>query len=440
MERQYVSVHALNRYIKAKLDNDIQLQTVYIRGEISNYRPHPSGHMYFTLKDDQNEASISAIMFASYARRLKFRLRDGMKVFITAQVSVFERAGKYQLYVRSMQEDGIGNLYARFNELKQLLEKEGLFSSAHKKKISPIPQSIAVLSAKQGAALQDVLRTLHQRYPLVIRDIYPIPVQGNGAYKEIIRCLNEVDQMNYSVILLVRGGGSIEDLWNFNEEELARCIYHLKTPIITGVGHETDFTLVDYVSDLRAPTPTGAAIAAVPSRNEMQRDLKNRITRLSHSMRKNIYLENQKMKKYEHSYIFLNPSRLLENQFMKLDNIHARLDQYKNSIKQKSDYEIHKKITMLNQLMQTKQLLERNNISLSYQSMQSQFKSYFENKKTLFSHRIEKLDLVSPLTIMKRGYSLSKKNGHILKSVKELHKNDTITLIYSDGEKDVLVK
>ena len=178
MERQYVSVHALNRYIKAVLDNDRQLQTVYIRGEISNYRPHPSGHMYFTLKDDQTESSISAIMFASQARYLKFRLRDGMKVFITAQVSVFEKAGRYQLYVRSMQEDGLGNLYLRFNELKQTLEREGLFDANHKKEIPYMPERLAILSAKQGDALQDVLRILHQRYPLVKRDIYPIPVQG----------------------------------------------------------------------------------------------------------------------------------------------------------------------------------------------------------------------------------------------------------------------
>ena len=167
MERQYVSVHALNRYIKAVLDNDMQLQTVYIRGEISNYRPHPSGHMYFTLKDDQTESCISAIMFASQARYLKFRLRDGMKVFITAQVSVFEKAGRYQLYVRSMQEDGLGNLYLRFNELKQTLEREGLFNSMHKKAIPFMPERLAILSAKQGDGLQVVVHILHQRYPLV---------------------------------------------------------------------------------------------------------------------------------------------------------------------------------------------------------------------------------------------------------------------------------
>lgn len=440
MERQYVSVHALNRYIKAVLDNDMQLQTVYIRGEISNYRPHPSGHMYFTLKDDQTESSISAIMFASQARYLKFRLRDGMKVFITAQVSVFERAGRYQLYVRSMQEDGLGNLYLRFNELKQTLEREGLFNTMHKKAIPVMPERLAILSAKQGAALQDVLRTLHQRYPLVRRDIYPVPVQGRDAYKYIVETLSQIDQLGYSTILLVRGGGSIEDLWNFNEEALARCIYDLKTPIITGVGHETDFTLVDYVSDLRAPTPTAAAVAAVPYQKELLSHLENKIMQLSNVMRKTIYLEKQKLEKYTHSYVFTDPSRIFEIKFMKLDSVHLKLNNYKIRIKQKSHYEMHKKVIQLNTLIKQKQLIETKNISNKQELLKNCFENYLKNKKTSFSYCIEKLDLLSPLKTLQRGYIISKKNDSIIKSVKDLHTDDTITLVYADGEKEVIVK
>lgn len=440
MERQYVSVHALNRYIKAVLDNDMQLQTVYIRGEISNYRPHPSGHMYFTLKDDQTESSISAIMFASQARYLKFRLRDGMKVFITAQVSVFERAGRYQLYVRSMQEDGLGNLYLRFNELKQTLEREGLFNTMHKKAIPVMPERLAILSAKQGAALQDVLRTLHQRYPLVRRDIYPVPVQGRDAYKYIVETLSQIDQLGYSTILLVRGGGSIEDLWNFNEEALARCIYDLKTPIITGVGHETDFTLVDYVSDLRAPTPTAAAVAAVPSQKELLSHLENKIMQLSNVMRKTIYLEKQKLEKYTHSYVFTDPSRIFEIKFMKLDSVHLKLNNYKIRIKQKSHYEMHKKVIQLNTLIKQKQLIETKNISNKQELLKNCFENYLKNKKTSFSYCIEKLNLLSPLKTLQRGYIISKKNDSIIKSVKDLHTDDTITLVYADGEKEVIVK
>ncbi|MFR5480063.1 exodeoxyribonuclease VII large subunit [Catenibacterium sp.] len=440
MERQYVSVHALNRYIKAVLDNDMQLQTVYIRGEISNCRPHPSGHMYFTLKDDQTESSISAIMFASQARYLKFRLRDGMKVFITAQVSVFERAGRYQLYVRSMQEDGLGNLYLRFNELKQTLEREGLFNTMQKKAIPVMPERLAILSAKQGAALQDVLRTLHQRYPLVRRDIYPVPVQGRDAYKYIVETLSQIDQLGYSTILLVRGGGSIEDLWNFNEEALARCIYDLKTPIITGVGHETDFTLVDYVSDLRAPTPTAAAVAAVPSQKELLSHLENKIMQLSNVMRKTIYLEKQKLEKYTHSYVFTDPSRIFEIKFMKLDSVHLKLNNYKIRIKQKSHYEMHKKVIQLNTLIKQKQLIETKNISNKQELLKNCFENYLKNKKTSFSYCIEKLDLLSPLKTLQRGYIISKKNDSIIKSVKDLHTDDTITLVYADGEKEVIVK
>lgn len=440
MERQYVSVHALNRYIKAVLDNDMQLQTVYIRGEISNYRPHPSGHMYFTLKDDQTESSISAIMFASQARYLKFRLRDGMKVFITAQVSVFERAGRYQLYVRSMQEDGLGNLYLRFNELKQTLEREGLFNTMHKKAIPVMPERLAILSAKQGAALQDVLRTLHQRYPLVRRDIYPVPVQGRDAYKYIVETLSQIDQLGYSTILLVRGGGSIEDLWNFNEKALARCIYDLKTPIITGVGHETDFTLVDYVSDLRAPTPTAAAVAAVPSQKELLSHLESKIMQLSNVMRKTIYLEKQKLEKYTHSYVFTDPSRIFEIKFMKLDSVHLKLNNYKIRIKQKSHYEMHKKVIQLNTLIKQKQLIETKNISNKQELLKNCFENYLKNKKTSFSYCIEKLDLLSPLKTLQRGYIISKKNDSIIKSVKDLHTDDTITLVYADGEKEVIVK
>lgn len=440
MERQYVSVHALNRYIKAVLDNDMQLQTVYIRGEISNYRPHPSGHMYFTLKDDQTESSITAIMFASQARYLKFRLRDGMKVFITAQVSVFERAGRYQLYVRSMQEDGLGNLYLRFNELKQTLEREGLFNTMHKKAIPVMPERLAILSAKQGAALQDVLRTLHQRYPLVRRDIYPVPVQGRDAYKYIVETLSQIDQLGYSTILLVRGGGSIEDLWNFNEEALARCIYDLKTPIITGVGHETDFTLVDYVSDLRAPTPTAAAVAAVPSQKELLSHLENKIMQLSNVMRKTIYLEKQKLEKYTHSYVFTDPSRIFEIKFMKLDSVHLKLNNYKIRIKQKSHYEMHKKVIQLNTLIKQKQLIETKNISNKQELLKNCFENYLKNKKTSFSYCIEKFDLLSPLKTLQRGYIISKKNDSIIKSVKDLHTDDTITLVYADGEKEVIVK
>lgn len=310
----------------------------------------------------------------------------------------------------------------------------------HKKAIPVMPERLAILSAKQGAALQDVLRTLHQRYPLVRRDIYPVPVQGRDAYKYIVETLRQVDKLGYSTILLVRGGGSIEDLWNFNEEALARCIYDLKTPIITGVGHETDFTLVDYVSDLRAPTPTAAAVAAVPSQKELLSHLENKIMQLSNVMRKTIYLEKQKLEKYTHSYVFTDPSRIFEIKYMKLDNAHLKLNNYKIRIKQKSHYEMHKKVIQLNTLIKQKQLIETKNISNKQELLKNCFENYLKNKKTSFSYCIEKLDLLSPLKTLQRGYIISKKNDAIIKSVKDLHTDDTLTLVYADGEKEVKVK
>ena len=390
MERQYVSVHALNRYIKAVLDNDMQLQTVYIRGEISNYRPHPSGHMYFTLKDDQTESSISAIMFASQARYLKFRLRDGMKVFITAQVSVFERAGRYQLYVRSMQEDGLGNLYLRFNELKQTLEREGLFNTMHKKAIPVMPERLAILSAKQGAALQDVLRTLHQRYPLVRRDIYPVPVQGRDAYKYIVETLRQVDQLGYSTILLVRGGGSIEELWNFNEEALAEEIFHSEIPIISAVGHEVDYTIADFVADLRASTPSQAGELAVPLDSEIYFTISEYENYLNKYMIERFNDEKSKINNFSRILSLNSPMNKVVNSYLEVEKVKEKLDSLLN-----------KKIALEKQ-----KLISLNNV----------------------------LQAHSPLNILSKGYAIIEdENGNILKEIKDFNKDMNVKINLSDG-------
>ena len=217
MERQYISVFALNKYIKAKMNQDVSLQNVYIKGEISNYRPHPSGHLYFTLKDENSR--VSAIMFASAARKMSFQIENGMQVFIHASVSVYEASGQYQLYVQTIQQDGIGNLYLQYEALKRKLEKEGLFDLKYKQSIRSFPKGIAVLSAKQGAAVQDIVRTIHLRFPFAKVIVFPIPVQGKNAYLQIIETLKQVDTLGFDTIILARGGGSIEDLWNFNEED-----------------------------------------------------------------------------------------------------------------------------------------------------------------------------------------------------------------------------
>ena len=291
MERQYISVFALNKYIKAKMNQDVSLQNVYIKGEISNYRPHPSGHLYFTLKDENSR--VSAIMFASAARKMSFQIENGMQVFIHASVSVYEASGQYQLYVQTIQQDGIGNLYLQYEALKRKLEKEGLFDLKYKQSIRSFPKGIAVLSAKQGAAVQDIVRTIHLRFPFAKVIVFPIPVQGKNAYLQIIETLKQVDTLGFDTIILARGGGSIEDLWNFNEEDLARCVFACQTPIITGIGHETDFTICDFVSDYRSATPTAAAVKATPDQKELRVYQENLQRQLLYKMKHRLDVQRQ---------------------------------------------------------------------------------------------------------------------------------------------------
>ena len=262
MTKKYLTVSALNNYLKRKVDIDSQLQIIYIKGEISNLKRNiNSGHLYFTLKDEKS--NISAIMYKGFAKQLTFDLKNGDHVLIEASVSVYAVTGYNQLIVRTIEPDGIGVLYLQFEALKKKLYQEGLFDSKYKKDIPLYPGKIAVLSAYPSAALMDVMQTIKSRFPICRVIIFPIPVQGKGAYLHIVKTLEYVDQLKFNTIILARGGGSLEHLLNFNEETLARTIFDLKTPIITGVGHETDFTITDFVADLRAPTPSAAAELAV---------------------------------------------------------------------------------------------------------------------------------------------------------------------------------
>lgn len=413
---QYITVYNLNRYIKAQFDSDVGLQDIYVKGEISNYRPHPSGHMYFTLKDEK--AAISSIMFSSYARHLNFRCENGNKVIARGHVSVYEKTGQYQLYVTAMQLDGVGNLYARFEALKKKLSKEGLFDDAHKKAIPAFPRRIAILSAKQGAALQDTIRTIKARFPICPIYIFPIPVQGRDAYKHIIAMLNGVDRLKFSTILLVRGGGSIEDLWNFNEEDLARCIYQLTTPIITGIGHETDFTLADFVADYRAATPTYAAMAATPDWTELQNAVDERKKQLRRVITSRLTQERVRLDAYRNHYMLKNPAYIYENEWMKLNNYKDRLHHYGVQFVSTYHNSIEKKCTQMTYTIRNRLTKER------YQ----------------FAQKTQKLDLVSPLKILSRGYSIVKKDDHVVESANDLTHGDTVSLQFKDGLKEATVK
>lgn len=416
MDQKYISVFALNRYIKAKMEQDVSLQSVYIKGEISNYRPHPSGHLYFTLKDENSR--ISAIMFASFAKNLDFTLENGMQVLIRANVSVYEPTGQYQLYVQSMQEDGIGNLYLKFEKLKQKLEKEGLFDSSHKKDIPLYPKSIAVLSAKQGAAIQDVIRTIQLRFPFVRVIVFPVPVQGNNAYIEIVHVLKQVDQLGFDTIIIARGGGSIEDLWNFNEELLARTIYDCKTPIISGIGHETDFTICDFVSDYRGVTPTAAAMKATPDQMELKKHNDNLTHQLIYKMKYRLDVQKQQLDRLKKSYYLTTPEYLYSHEILRLSRLQDQI--------------VHQlKILDISVYQQLK----------TYQDL---LKQRIDQQLFMKEHELQKLivalDSLSPLKVMKRGYTLVKSENHLIKSSQDLYKDQLIEIQFHDGIRQAQVK
>ena len=324
MDREYINVSELTKYIKNNFDNDMFLRNVYLKGEISNFKKHTTGHFYFSLKDEQSR--INAVMFNSATRRVKFIPKDGMTVLVSGRVSVFEQAGSYQIYVEEMIEDGIGNLYVAFEQLKEKLAKEGLFAKDKKKKIVRCPKKIGIVTAPTGAAIRDILTTLKRRYPICEAILFPALVQGENAKDDIARKIRIANTYDIDTLIVGRGGGSIEDLWPFNEEVVARAIYESKVPVISAVGHEIDFTISDFVADLRAATPTAAAELAVP-------DINNIITYLNTAKERcytNItsYLDKQKvyLSKLSDSYVLKKPTNMYEIKIQNLDNLLDRLN------------------------------------------------------------------------------------------------------------------
>lgn len=416
MEREYITVFALNKYIKAKMNQDVSLQSVYIKGEISNYRPHPSGHLYFTLKDEHSR--INAIMFASSASKLNFQIENGMQVFIQASVSVYEASGQYQLYVQSIQPDGIGQLYLKYESLKKKLHGEGLFEETRKKQIPRFPKSIAVLSAKQGAALQDIIRTILLRFPVVRVIVFPIPVQGKNAYLNIIEVLNKVDKLGFDTIILARGGGSIEDLWNFNEELLARSIASCQTPIITGIGHETDFTICDFVSDARGATPTAAAVIATPDQKELKLYQQKLYELLVYRINFHLDFHKHKLDNVKKSYYLKNPEVLYSHEILKLTQLQDQLS-----------YQF--------QMFDIKNMQLLNN----YQNQLKQnIDFYLTKKENDLQKIILRLDALSPLKVMQRGYTLIHHHNKMIKSVENLNKDDEIDIQFYDGHLKAIIK
>ncbi len=413
---KYISVFALNKYIHAKIKQDVSLSNIYIKGEISNYRPHPSGHLYFTLKDEHSR--INAIMFASNAHFLDFELENGMQVLIQGHVSVYEVTGQYQLNVKKMEQDGLGKLYLQFEILKKSLEKEGLFDQSHKKPIPAFPKSIAILSAKQGAGLRDVVSLIQSRFPFSKVVIFPIPVQGKNAYFQIVQTLESVDKLGFDTIIIARGGGSIEELWNFNEELLARAIYKSQTPVISAIGHETDFTICDFVSDIRARTPTDAAVIATPDQSELKIHLHLISKSLIDHYQRYLKLQEQKLIRLKHSYFLTNPENIYVNEIIRLTSL--------------KDCLIHQ-----GHLFDIKQ-------AEKLKKYQTQLVSYMNNQLTYKNHQVQKyiiqLDALSPLKVMRRGYTFIESHQNLVRSAKEVKQGDMIDITFYDGKHKAQIK
>ena len=410
MNNNYITVTQLTRYIKYKIDNDQNLMKIYLKGEISNFKNHTRGHLYFTIKDENTR--INAIMFASSAAKLKMTPQDGMKVLVTGRISVYEATGSYQIYVDSMEEDGLGNLYLEFEKLKKKLAAEGLFDESHKKKIPRIPNKIGIITAPTGAAIKDILSTIKRRWPVCETILFPSLVQGKEAAEDIVRNIEKTKNYDLDVLIIGRGGGSIEDLWCFNEEIVARAIYSLDVPVISGVGHEIDFTISDFVADMRAPTPTGAAEMCVPSMSDILNEIKNLELRACQSIDKQVKFNREHLNKLMDSYILKTPKAMYEVKEQKFDHLFERvITSYKNIIE-----------------------TNKNKIVLIDNNLINSINNKYKNDKNEFVNLLNKLEILNPLLTLKRGYTITKKDNKVVTSVKDLKKNDKISIELSDGE------
>lgn len=390
MKPRIISVSQLNYYVKSLLDNDTHLSGIFVTGEISNLKDHyRSGHIYFSLKD--RNAVVSAVMFSGNARNLRFKLEEGMKVIAFCRASLYEVTGNYQIYVEDIQPDGIGALTIAFEQLKKKLEDKGLFSPEHKKPIPKFPKTVGVITSPTGAAVQDIRNILTRRFPGVDIVLCPVLVQGTGAPAQLISAVNLFNEYDCAdVIIIGRGGGSIEDLWAFNDENLAYAIYASNIPVISAVGHETDFTICDFVSDLRAPTPSAAAELAVPDKDEL----------ISHYNSQRQYLNS----------IFDN----------KLSKLSKNLSDIKTSLSKNSP---EKTINLFDARL--------NNLSERAKNIVNQeFINYSEKTKKLGA----KLEALNPVSVLQRGYSIAEKDGKMINSIKEIKIDDEITLTFKDGK------
>ena len=408
--KYYYSVTDYNKAIKNFIDNKKECQEVRIIGEISNFKRHPSG-LFFSIKDDNS--SIKVNMFSYLTNTLKFEPKDGDKVLIEGSISVYVARGEYSIVAKSIELDGEGDLLRKFEELKKKLEQEGLFLEIHKKKIPKYPKRIGIITADTGAAIHDIISTINRRYPIVETLLFPSLVQGDRAKEDLVKNLKEANKEEYNldVIIFGRGGGSIEDLWPFNEEIVAREIYNSRVPIISGVGHEPDITISDYVADLRAPTPTGAAEMVCPDKKDILKIIEKLNEKCIISLESKINLYKDKLFNLTNRKLFKNPLDLYEAKIMKFDNILETLN------------------------IRMKNLIEKNNIKLNnnIKSLLIVMPHYIKNKENNYNNILSKLETLNPITTIKRGYTITKYKGKSINTIKGLEKGNTLNIELTDG-------
>ncbi len=390
-----MTVTELNKYVKDMLDSSEILQNVLIKGELSNFKLHYTGHMYFTLKD--KSSLIKGVMFKSYAGNLKFKPEDGMSVIIYGSVSVFERDGIYQIYAKDMMLDGVGALYAEFEKLKAKLQSQGMFDELHKKAIPRYVQTVGVISSKTGSVIQDILNVSKRRNPNVHIKLFASAVQGEGAKEQITHGIELFNLLkNVDVIILARGGGSLEDLWPFNEEMVANAIYNSEIPVISAVGHETDFSISDFVADLRAPTPSAAAELAVFDVSDTKWKIQNYANSLRVLLNKKLEISKNRYNSVLSTKPFIQPLSAVQDKYQIIDNI--------------------------------------------FKELKYNFEKVYNNKKTKFVEVTSILDSISPLKTLQRGYAIvANKDGQTIKSVKQLNVEDIVNVNFLDGNRNMKV-
>lgn len=431
-----LSVKDLNRYIRMKMEGDSRLSDVWIRGEISNFTHHSSGHMYFTLKDEGSR--IRAIMFATHNQRLPFIPKEGSRVIARGNVSVYERDGQYQFYAVQMQPDGIGSLYLAYEQLKSKLEEEGLFAAERKRPLPRYPKTIGVITSPTGAAVRDIMITIRRRYPQARSILYPVLVQGKGAAPSIVKAIRTMNDMAEADVLIVgRGGGSLEELWAFNEEIVARAIYQSDIPVISAVGHETDFTIADFVADLRAPTPTAAAELAVPSSAELRGQLVQRQRQLNQGLQQRLKRSRERLLSLQRSPVLVHPRRYMLQHAERLDMLSQRLQgnlKSRLSLVRQRQKSLHQGLIRYNPRTQA-EFAARRKDQVSRQLMNA-MQSIMKSKMSQLQTEMRHLDALSPLKIMSRGYSLvyDEKEQKLVKSIEDVQLGDLVNVRVSDGQ------